>query len=374
MTDQEMKEIINQFVIYGDIISFAPYGSGHINDTYVVNTNQAGTDIRYIIQRINTKVFTDPEGLMSNIKRITETLQKGYQDNDVIDSSRRTLTVIPSREGKPYLVDQTGNYWRMYLFIEKALGYDFIENTTQAFEAAKSFGEYQKLLNDMKGERLVETIKDFHNTPKRFEYFKSVLAKASSLKKDQAKEEIDFYLSREEETSHLMNLYKSGKIPERITHNDCKLNNVLLDVHNYKAICVIDLDTTMPGLSLYDFGDLVRTSVVRAPEDEKDLTQIVIDMEMFRSLIDGYLISTLSFLNETERENLVFGGKIMTYEVGLRFLTDFLEGDKYFKTSYEEHNLVRTRTQMTLVKAIEKCQKEMEAYVEHRYNKLIAKN
>ncbi len=358
-----LKSVIRNFSVMGDFLDGAPYGSGHINDTFALSMSQAGREVRYILQRINNRVFKDPVKLMDNVSRICTELQKRLHESEDPDASRRSLTAIPTLEGYPCHIDEEGEVWRAYLFIENAVGYDIIENTTQAYEASRAFGEFQKLLTQLPGERLYETIPDFHNTPARFRRFKEVIAADPLGRAETATAEIDFFLSYESEVSRLVDLNKAGLIPERITHNDTKLNNVLIDTSSHKAVCVIDLDTSMPGLAPYDFGDLVRTSTVKAAEDEKDLSKIVVDRNMFKALARGYLSTAHDFLTPGERDNLFFGGKLMTYEVGMRFLTDYLEGDVYFKTKYSDHNLVRCRTQSTLVQRLEELQNEFEDYI-----------
>ncbi len=356
-----IKNIFNSFNILGDYISSEPYGNGHINDTYKVFVSQGGATIHYLFQRINNHVFKNPENLMSNIERICIHLQYKIKKSYSQNASRSALSLVSSKEDKPFVLDETG-YWRCYLFIEDALGYDIIDTENQAFEAAKAFGTYQSLLSDLPGERLIETIPDFHNTPKRFQHFKEIIRLDTNSLADSVKKEIDFYLSFEKEISYFTDRLKSGDLPERVTHNDTKLNNVLLDVKSGKAVCIIDLDTSMPGLAAYDFGDLVRTSTCFSAEDEKDLSKVVFQKEMFESLITGYLSTASSFLTENEVKSLVFGSILMTYEVGMRFLTDYLDGNFYFKSKYTEHNLIRSRTQMTLVESLLQNRDELEEF------------
>lgn len=355
-----IQAIFNSFVIYGDFFTAEPYGNGHINDTYMVRTSQAGRDVKYLFQRINHHIFENPENLMDNISRICHHLQQKLRESKDSMASSHGLTVIPSVTGKPFVKDGDGAYWRCYLFIEDALGYDIIETEKQAFEAAKAFGQYQNLLSTLPGNRLFETIPDFHNTPKRYKYFQEVINKDPFFLVDGVKEEIAFFQSLENEISYFTDRVKSGVLPERITHNDTKLNNVLLDTQSGEAVCIIDLDTSMPGLAAYDFGDLVRTSTCPSAEDEKDLSKVIFQNNMFEALIHGYMSSAASFLTEEEVKSLVFGAILITYETGLRFLTDYLEGSIYFKSKYAEHNLVRSRTQMTLVKTLLRERESLE--------------
>ena len=334
----EFQSICSQFRLYGDFISVQPYGNGHINDTYQLTYCQSGKNVRYILQRINTNVFRNPVSLMDNIQRVTDHLQRKCTN------SRGTLTLILTEKWKPYVVDSVGNYWRVYLFIENAISYDVLENEKQAYEAAKVFGQFQADLVDLPGPRLIETIPDFHNTP----------ARVAALEK----------AVREDKCGRAAYLNRQGLIPERITHNDTKLNNVLIDNATGKGICVIDLDTVMPGLAHYDFGDMVRTGTSPAPEDEKDLSRVTMQFNMFEALLRGYCASAGKFLNDVELEYLPFSGKLITLEIGMRFLTDYLEGDIYFKTHRDGHNLDRCRTQFKLVESIEQQYDRMMKLVE----------
>ncbi len=359
-----VKSIASQFAIYGDFVDAFPYGSGHINDTFCAVYDQGATRVRYIIQRANTNIFKDPEGLMTNVARICDHSIAKLQEANAPDASRRSLSMIPTRYGKKWHVDAEGNYWRCYIFIERARGYDVIETTEQAFQAARAFGNFQKLLVDIPGERLTETIPNFHNTRQRFENFQKSLAADKLNRAAGIKKEIEFLLAREADCSIVLDAMAKGEIPERIAHQDTKLNNVLIDDYTAEGICVIDLDTSMPGSVLYDFGDMVRTSTSPAKEDEQDVSKVAMQFKYFEALAKGYISSAGEFLNAKERELLPFSGKLLTLECGMRFLTDYLDGDVYFKTHYEDHNLVRAHTQFRLVECIEE---QMDAM-----NKLVA--
>ncbi|MGL1890067.1 MAG: aminoglycoside phosphotransferase family protein [Spirochaetaceae bacterium] len=365
-----LRSVFNQFNIYGDFISAKPYGTGHINDTYKLTVSQGGTKINYLLQWINHNVFKNPEELMFNIERICKHQNKKLKESLVDDASRKALTLVQSRDGKAYVKNDSG-YWRCYFFIEDALGYDIIETEIQAFEAARAFGSYQSLLSDLPGQRLFETIPDFHNTPKRFEHFKKVLKEDSLSLASSVKDEIDFFLSFESGVTYFTKRVESGILPERVTHNDTKLNNVLLDVKSGESVCIIDLDTSMPGLAAYDFGDLVRTSTCFSAEDENDLSKVKFQMNIFEALVRGYLSTAVNFLTVEEVKSLVFGGILMTYEVGLRFLTDYLEGNIYFKSHYPKHNLIRSRTQLTLVKQLVEERDNLEELTMSIYNALL---
>jgi hypothetical protein len=360
--EYNLREVSGNFNIAGDFVSAAPYGSGHINDTFGVVYNQGGTEIRYIIQRINHNVFKNPPALMDNIDRVTSHIHKKISSAG--EASRRALSLIRTGNGMSYYLDKAGNHWRTYIFVEHANTYNIIETPEQAFQAAKAFGEFQKHLVDLPGKRLCETIPDFHNTPKRFEAFEKALNADSQNRAKSAKAEIEFAIKHKNVSALLLNLSREGKIPERITHNDTKLNNVLLDDKTGEAVCVIDLDTVMPGLALYDFGDLVRTSTSPAAEDEKDLGKVKMQMHMYKALVEGYLSTAKEFLTKTEISHLAFSGKLITLEIGLRFLTDYLSGDTYFKIHREGHNLDRCRTQFKLVSLIEEQEEKMNRIAE----------
>jgi len=345
-TKHDVRTVVRQFEIPGEFLSAEPYGSGHINDTYCVVFNQAGQQVRYIFQRINHVVFKNPVALMGNIARVTRHL--GGKFAGASDASRRSLTLISARDGKPFHHDAAGNCWRAYLFIEQARTYDAVESPAQAFEAAKAFGLFQKMLANLPAPRLHDTIPDFHHTPKRFLALEKAVAADAFNRAVLAKPEIEFALRHKSITSVLM----EANLPERVTHNDTKFNNVMLDDETGQGICVIDLDTVMPGLALYDFGDMVRTTTSPVKEDERDLSRVTMQFPMFEGLVRGYLSSAGGFLTKDEKRLLAFSGKLITFEIGLRFLTDFLSGDTYFKVHRDGHNLDRCRTQFKLVESI----------------------
>lgn len=357
----DIRKVSSAFEIAGDFISAEPYGSGHINDTYAATFSQGGTAVRYIFQRVNHNIFKNPPALMENIERVTSHQQKKLASAG--DASRKALTLIRTRCGRAYSKDDDGNYWRSYIFVEKAKTYDIIETPEQAFQAARAFGEFQKTLVDLPGGRLLETIPDFHNTPKRYAALEEAIQRDVKNRAAECKKEIEFTMKRKEIAGLLIDLCAKGEIPERITHNDTKLNNVMIDDATNQGICVIDLDTVMPGLVHYDFGDLVRTSTSPAAEDEKDLSKVKMQMNMFEALIKGYLESAGGFLNPTERKYLPFAGKLITLEIGVRFLTDYLAGDVYFKIKKPEHNLDRCRTQFKLVQSIEEQEDKMMSFL-----------
>jgi hypothetical protein len=356
--EQNIASVAQQFEISGEFAGAVPYGSGHINDTYRALFHQAGVPAHYILQRINQKIFKNPVALMENIQRVTSHL--AVQVVDEPDRGRLVLTLIPARDGRAWHVDANGSYWRAYRFIERAHTYDAVESTGQAFQAARAFGRFQKLLSSLPASQLHVTIPDFHHTPKRFRALERAIASDAVGRAILAKQEIAFALSHQSMTSVLLD----AGLPERVTHNDTKFNNVMLDDVTGEGICVIDLDTVMPGFALYDFGDMVRTTTSPAKEDEQDLSKVAMQFPMFEALVRGYLASAGDFLTEEEKRHLAFSGKLITFEQGLRFLTDYLAGDTYYKTQREDHNLDRARTQFKLVESIEQQEERILRLIE----------
>jgi thiamine kinase-like enzyme len=353
-----MGAVARHFQISGEFIGATSYGSGHINDSYCAVFHEAGVPVRYLLQRINHGIFKNPAALMENIQRVTKHLAAQMADEP--DRERRVLTLIPARDGRAWHVDGEGNHWRAYRFIENARTYDAVESTGQAFQAAKAFGHFQKLLASLPAPRLHDTIPDFHNTPKRFAALVEAIDADAAGRAILAKPEIDFVLKHQSIAGVLLN----ANLPERVTHNDTKFNNVMLDDATGEGICVIDLDTVMPGLALYDFGDMVRTTTSPAMEDEQDLSKVTMQFPMFEALVRGYLTSAGDFLTKAERQHLVFSGKLITFEIGIRFLTDYLAGDTYFKVHRDSQNLDRCRTQFKLVESIEQQEERMDRLVQ----------
>jgi len=347
-----------EFAIDGKFIEATPYGSGHINDTYRVFFEKGDRRFCSILQRINHNIFKKPVALMENVQRVTAHLAAVVGDEP--DSDRRVLRLIPTRDGRGWHVDAEGNYWRAYRFIENATTYDAVESTDQAFQAARAFGRFQKMLEGLPASQLNETIPDFHNTPKRFSALERAIASDAAGRAASAKAEIEFAMAHEPITRVLL----AANLPERVTHNDTKFNNVMLDDKTGEGICVIDLDTVMPGLAPYDFGDMVRTTTSPVMEDERDLSKVTMQFPMFEALVRGYLSSAGGLLTNAEKELLAFSGKLITFEVGTRFLADYLSGDTYFKVHREGHNLDRCRTQFKLVTSIEQQEDQMNRLVE----------
>jgi len=349
--DNKAKLVVNRFNVCGELAVIAPVTRGHINDTYIVTCDDGGLAVRYVLQRINHTVFKDPPSMMENIARVTEHICRKMQAIDP-NLAARQLALISTDEGKRYCRDCDGNFWRMYNFIENAVTYDRLESAERAREAARMFGWFQRMLIDLPGPALHETIPDFHNTPKRFDAFREVLRADTLNRAKDVKCEIDFLFENSNICSVLLDLADKGDIPIRIVHNDTKINNIMLDEETDRGICVIDLDTVMPGLSVYDFGDMIRTAANSAAEDERDLSKVAVDISMFEALVHGFAAETGGFLNVVEREHLVAAAKLITFEQFIRFLADYLAGDVYYKTHRQGHNLDRSRTQMKLVESI----------------------
>lgn len=355
-----VESIAQQFVINGIFIGIDEVDTGLINSTYIAKFKGEGGVIgRYIIQRINDHVFPDPIAVMNNVERVITHISSKTS----AEKSERLLKLFSSKEGLPYFQDSDGGIWRCYNFIEGCRTYDTVETPEQAYQAAFAFGEFQNKLSDLSSDDIVETIPDFHHTPKRFLRLMELVTTDPLGRLHEVTAELEFIKDREPTVHHLVNLRDAGKLPVRITHNDTKFNNVMVDEQSDEAICVIDLDTVMPGLSLYDFGDLVRTSV--SPSSEESLDGVSVRMPVFEALVDGYL-SACDCLSDTEVENLAVSAKVITLELAIRFLTDFLEGDIYFKTDQEQQNLHRARVQLQLVRRLEEREQDMIQTVAQR--------
>lgn len=359
-----IEDISRQFQIYGEILHAEPCKIGHINETFAATYAQGGTRVRYIHQKINQSVFKDPESLMDNVTRVTGHIRGKLSRRGERDVTRKALTLVPARDGRAFHRNGDGDYWRTFFFVEGAQTYEAVQTTAQAYEAGYAFGNFQSLLVDLPGGRLVETIPGFHNTRKRFEQLQQAVTEDHCNRVQSAAAEIEFALQHEGIVDVLLQALASGQIPERITHNDTKFNNVMLDNESGSQICVLDLDTVMPGLVLYDFGDMVRTTTSSTLEDERDLSRIEMQMPMFESLARGYVEAAGNFLTPAEKALLGFSGKLITFTIGLRFLTDYLAGDKYFRVHRPGHNLDRCRTQFKLVESIEQQEEAMQKLID----------
>ncbi len=356
------KEIITAFEAFGrggSITSVNQITAGLINATYLVETDKKE---KYILQKINTFVFKNPDELMENIVGVTKHLSQKIKA-DGGDYKRETLNFLSCNSGKYYFRDENGGAWRMYIYVDDALTYNKPDAASTFRSAGCTFGRFMKLLSDYPADTLHETIVNFHNTPVRYENFIKAVEADKKARRAECEDAIDFVISRKADTHRLTDLIASGDLPLRVTHNDTKLNNVLFDIPTNTSICVIDLDTIMPGLSMYDFGDSIRSGANKANEDEADLSKVGIDLTLFEAYVDGYLSETAESLTDKEIENLAFGAKLMTFECGIRFLTDYLEGDVYFRTAYPGHNIVRARNQFRLVADMEEHMNEMNAIV-----------
>ena len=361
--NMNLMDIISHYDFKRALVEWEAYGSGHINDTYLLTYECSQPEpFKVILQRINKKVFTKPAEVMENILGVTS-----YLREQIIkaggDSQREALSVIPTKDGKPYHIDSDGDYWRVYNYISDATSYDKVEKPEDFYESAVAFGHFQYLLADYPAKTLYETIPGFHDTKARFLRFKEVVAKDVCGRVARAQGEIDFVLKRQEVAEIFGDLLDKGEIPLRVTHNDTKLNNVMIDNKTGRGICVIDLDTVMPGLAMNDFGDSIRFGASTGAEDEQDLDKIRCDLELFKLYTKGYVKGCNGSLTKKEIELLPMGAKVMTFECGMRFLTDYLEGDQYFKIHREGHNLDRSRTQFKLVADMEEKWEEMQRIV-----------
>jgi len=348
------KNICTQFDFIGSFKKVVPYGDGHINDTYKVTYDIDGKDINYILQRVNHIVFKNVEGLMDNIERVTTHLSNVIVEEDS-ENGYEILTLIKTiKDNGSYHKDDMGNCWRAYVFVEDATGHTFAEDTSMLYEAGKAFGKFQSLLSDFPASTLHETIKDFHNTPQRYKNLQRSINANVVNRKDRCVDEIEFAENRTELVRIITDALKDRDVPLRVTHNDTKINNVLLDNKTGIGRCVIDLDTVMPGSALYDFGDAIRSCGSTLTEDSENLDEMKVDYERFSAYASGFIENFGNSLTDREIELLPMSAVIMTFECGMRFLTDYLDGDKYFKVHKNGHNLIRARNQFRFVMEMEK--------------------
>ena len=361
-------EAIAHFQYEGRLIKDIPFGNGHINDTFLLTSEVRKMGrMKVILQRMNKKVFEDPVLLMENIMGVTSYLRDKITESGG-DPDRETLSVIPALDGKPFYKDSFGDYWRSYVFNTDAASYDQVEDPEQFYQSGVAFGNFQRLLADYPADTLFEVIEGFHDTKARFEVFKRAVREDVMGRAAKAQEEIHFVLDREELAGYLGECQERGELPLRVTHNDTKLNNVMIDNKTGKGVCVIDLDTVMPGLAVNDFGDSIRFGASTAAEDETDLSKVSCSMELFEAYTKGFIEGCGGSLTAREIELLPMGAKVMTYECGMRFLTDYLQGDVYFKTHRADHNLDRCRTQFKLVQDMEEKWKLMKEIVAKYYD------
>ncbi len=360
---KQIDNAISNFKLCGKVSDCIPYGNGHINDTFMVVCElQDGIERKYVLQAVNNNVFKEPQKVMQNIEMVTEYLR------DKVSDPREVLSLVRTYKGDTYYKDESGYYWRMYDFVTDSVCVDR-PNLEEFYQCAVAFGKFQRMLSNFPADSLHETIPDFHNTPKRYENFLKALDENKSGRAQTATEEIEFVKKYKDFYSVLIKANRDGLLPLRVSHNDTKSNNVMLTAKDRKALCVIDLDTIMPGFSVTDFGDAIRFGASTADEDEKDLSKVNFDIEKFRIFTKGFVDGCGGKLPDSEIMLLPEGAKMMTLEVGMRFLTDYIDGDTYFKTTYAEHNLVRCRTQFKLVSEMDKCWSELKAIVAEFCNK-----
>lgn len=369
MKEKKLLDIIKNFDIRGDIKELNSINNGIINTTYVVKTDDKGNINKYLLQKINTSIFTEPFKLMKNIENVTKYISL----ND--SESKDTINVIKAKNGLPLYVTSDPfshkEYYRVYNYIDNTISYNKSEKTEIVYNTGKAFGHFCKVLRDFPINDLEEIIKDFHNTKKRYDKLIETYKLNPVNRNNKAFKQISEIISREEECSVLVNLLEDNKIPYRVTHNDTKVNNVLMDSVTKEPVAVIDLDTVMKGSGLYDYGDGVRSAASNALEDETNLDNVYINMDMFKAYTDGYLSEMAPYLNEEEILNMANSIKIITLELAIRFLDDYLSGDTYFKTNYDDHNLDRCKNQLKLVNDIDEKLEEMNSYIKESYNKYI---
>lgn len=357
--DEKLKKVAGEFALQGEPVELIKYGEGHINDTYRIKcVEHGGKTNKYILQKINTTIFKEPVNLIENVFNVTNHI-RGKIEELGGDVMKETLNLVEAKNGKCYFIEEDGGFYRVYNFIEGARTFQVVENREDFYKSGQALGRFQKHLSDFESRKLHETIKDFHNTEKRFADFKESLKEDKFHRVEECRDEVDFFLKREEDTKVINRLIGEGKLPIRVTHNDTKFNNVMIDDVTREAICLLDLDTVMPGVSLYDFGDSIRSGATTAEEDEIDLSKVNFDLGLFEAYTQGYLDTARDFLTEKEVEFLPFSARIMTYECGMRFLKDYIDGDIYYKIGYDRHNLDRARNQIKLVKDMEKNYKRM---------------
>lgn len=359
-------EITKAFKLPGKLhTTTEEYGGGHINSTSLIQTKENDIIHKFIVQKINTSIFLKPDLLMDNALRVTDHLQKIIL-KDGGDPTRETLHFLPTESGEYFKVGSDGEFWRVYEYVDNTFTLQTVEDPQAMYSAGKAFAIFNVRLDDFPVEELHVTIPDFYNTPKRFQYFKEVVEKDVMGRLNTCRDEVDFLLSREKDTSHLTDLLDSKILPLRVTHNDTKINNILFDNDTKQGICVIDLDTVMPGLMAYDFGDAIRFGASTALEDETDLDKVHFSVELYEAFTKGFLEILAPILGREEKLSLPWGARLMTFEVGMRFLTDYLEGDVYFKINSDrpQHNLERARTQLKLVAEMEEKWEEMNSIIE----------
>ena len=359
---EELKLVLDNFDINGELVSVDPYGEGHINRTYLAVYNNNGARKRYILQKINSTLFNPVENLMSNIVAVTEFNRAKIREKGG-DPDRESLTVIKTKNGNWFYKRDENSYYRVYVFIENTVAYQTVSNPKDFYYSALAFGNFNNLLAEFDASKLYEILPNFHNTKVRYQNFLKAVNEDKMGRAVECEKEIKFITEREHYYSKIVDMLESGEMPLKVTHNDTKLNNVLLDDKTGEPVAVIDLDTIMPGSIVYDFGDSIRFGCNPAAEDEPDLSKVNFRFDLYKTYLDGFLTALGNRITKVEKDNLALGAILMTIECGMRFLTDYLEGDTYFRTHREGQNLDRTRTQLKLVADMEKIIDEMNALV-----------
>ena len=358
-THEQVLAVCDRFAFGGAVTDLKICGNGHINSTYIV-TAESGK--RYVLQILNTAIFKDPVGVMNNIVTVTDHIRKGLAEAGE-DTERGTMRVVLTKEGANGYTDEEGRFWRAYDFVEGTVCRLTVDSPETFARVGEAFGDFQRRLSDFDASRLIESIPNFHNTKKRYADFLTAVERDAAGRADSVRDEIQFITDRADKCALIVDALACGDLPLRVTHNDTKLSNILLDEVTEEAVCIIDLDTVMPGSSLYDFGDSIRTGAASAAEDEPDLDKVHFLPEMFKAYAKGFIKGTGGALTERELQMLPDGGYIITLEQAIRFLGDYLDGDTYYHTDYPDHNLVRARTQLKLVAETEACMEELREFV-----------
>jgi len=354
--------IAEQFDLNSLITDAKRFGSGHINDTFKLATGNSG-EKSYLLQRVNHDIFKDIPSLMNNIHLVTTHLKNQFRANGISDIDKHTLTIISTKNNKLYYQDEEGSYWRLFILLADTKSYDIVETAKQAYSGGLAFGQFQKQLSDLDATQLVEILPNFHNIDFRIQNLKEAISTNKANRVENVQDLLHYIFERESKMRRILDLADNGELPLRITHNDTKFNNVLLD-QNDNVQCVIDLDTVMPGYIAYDFGDAIRTIINSAAEDEKNLEKIVLNIPLFKAYAEGYLSEAKEFLTDKEIESLMYGVLLLPYMQAVRFLTDYIDGDTYYKVYYPDHNLIRAKAQFKLVDELEKHEEELKNILE----------
>ena len=370
LTKKDLQEIFENYNLdFSKYVNKKQIKIGHINNTYKLYFDLGSKMKRYLLQEINTNVFQNPVELMENIERTTSFLSEKVKDEK--NAENRCLRVLKTKNNRSYMISSKNRFYRIYYFIENAKTYQKTSDLKLFYNAGRAIGDFQNLLSDFDASSLHETIPNFHNTPYRFETFLRILKKDPCNRAKTCNEEIQFVLGMKDFSNIITSLIEEKKIPLKVTHNDTKLNNIMFDCDTKEELCLVDLDTVMPGSILYDFGDAIRSGCNKAAEDEKDLSKVIFSTELFQAFTEGYLSRVVQSITKIELEHLVDSAILMTFECGMRFLTDHIDGDHYFKIHYEGHNLVRCRTQFHLVKQMLKQKELLEDMVHTAYQKAL---